>query len=107
MGFLNYHRFSDETFKVEVDSLFNPILSIVRSDGETVDFDDKSIKMDIMTKFGTTPVVTLSAGSGLAATGSTIVISKIFTELEYTNYVYEIYNDTDKVSIMKGKLVAL
>lgn len=107
MGVLNYHRFSDDTFKVEIDSLFNPIIGVTRTDGVTVSFDGKGIKMDIMTKFGTTPILTLEDGNGLTATGSTIIISKVFTTLEYRYYVYEIYNDTDKISIMKGKIIVV
>lgn len=107
MATLNYSRFSTDTLVVEVDSLFDAIIDVGRSDSGSVVLTSKTLKLDIMTKFGTTPIVTLASGVDFTITASyKLTFSKTFTELVRRTYDYELYNETDGISIAKGKLIA-
>jgi len=107
MATLDFSRFDDSDISVEIDSKLDGILTITRSDDVAVDFGSNTIKMDIMKRYGETPVVTLTSATEITVATNVLTFNKTFSELERRSYDYEIYDDTDKRSIMKGKFIVL
>ena len=107
MATLDYSRAATDKIIIEVDSKWDAVIDVTRDDSGSVDFTDKTIKMDIMTKHGQTPVVTLTSGTDITISTNRLTFSKTFTELSRRGYVYELYNDTDDISISKGELLAI
>ena len=107
MATLNFSRLATDGIKVEVDSVLSGTITVTRSDSAAVDFSGKTILLDIMKKYGETPVVTLTSGTEITISTNALTISKTFTELTRRAYDYELYNSTDNISIAKGKFIAI
>jgi len=103
----DFSRASGDHLKVELDSKFDAVIDITRSDDGAVDFTSKTIKLDIMTKYGEDPVVTLTSGTEITISTNRLTFNKTFSELSRRKYVYELYNDTDKISIAKGDFIVI
>ena len=107
MGMLNFSRFGPKGLIIREDRLFDAALTFTRSDGVTVDFTSKTILFKIYTERGGTLVDTLSSGTEIAISNNILTFTKIFTDLESKTYFFELYNDTDKITLMMNKMVVL
>ena len=107
MGMLNFSRFAAEGLIIREDRLFNAVLTFNRSDGEAVSFTDKTILFKIYTERGGTLVDTLSSGTEITISNNILSFDKTFTDLESRTYFFELYNDTDKVTLMMNKMPVL
>ena len=89
------------------DRKFNAILEFARDDSGEVDFTDKTIKMEIYDKNGGTLQDTLTSGTEITIATDTLSFNKTFTALDVKAYYFELFNDTDKIGIMHGKLIVI
>lgn len=107
MATLNFSRFSDTDLKIKEDRLFNPIFDFTRSDGTAINFTGKTIKFEIYDRHGGTLQDTLTSGTEITIATAKLTFDKTFTDLTNRGYYYRLFNDTDKISIMTGKLIVL
>ncbi len=107
MGMLNFSRFAADGLLIKEDRLFDAVLTFTRSDGVTVDFTGKTILFKIYTERGGTLVDTLTSGTEITISNNILTFTKIFTDLESKTYFFELYNDTDKITLMMNKMVVL
>jgi hypothetical protein len=102
MATLDFIRSVETDLQTKEDMRFNPVFVIARDDEAAVDFTAKTIKFEVFT--GSTVLVTLTSGTEITISTATLTFDKVFSELEKRGYKYRMYNDTDKVGIMHGKL---
>jgi hypothetical protein len=105
MATYNYSRAVNADIQVKENSKFDASLAYSRSDDASVDFSGKTIKMDIYQRDAV--ILTLTSGTEITISTRTLTFDKTFTTLNKRSYDYELYNDTDKIGIMYGKLIVV
>lgn len=104
---MDFSRAINKDITIFENMLFNAVMTYSRSDGGSVDFTSKTIKLDIMTSRGQTPTLTLTSGTEITISTAQLTFSKILTTLTRTHYDFILYNDTDKIAIRYGKFIVI
>ena len=103
MATYNYSRSVEADIQVKEDMKFDASLVFSKSDSSPVSFTGKTIKFDVYQKDAV--ILTLTSGTEITIATATLTFSKTFTTLNKRAYEYKLYNDTDKIGIMHGKLI--
>ena len=107
MATLDFSRSVETDLQIKEDRLLNAVLDFTRSDEAAVDFTSKSLKMEIWDRDGGTLQDTLTSGVEITIGTNRLTWSFTPTDLRIRAYYYELFNDTDKIGIMHGKLIVL
>ncbi len=102
MATYDYIRSVETDLNTKEDMKFNPVFAFARDDSGSVDWSGKTLKFEVFS--GSTLVTTLTSGTEITIETDTLTFNKTFTELEKRGYDYRLYNSTDSIGIMHGKL---
>ena len=109
MATLSFSRSLETNIQIMEDRKFNAILEFARDDSGEVDFTGDTILMEIWDKNGGTLQDTLTSvdSEDITIATDTLSFDVTFTDLEVKAYYFELFNDTDKIGIMHGKLIVI